>query len=88
MQQSALLDRASDTLGTIAWDFLGSEFTGQIYASWPIDRRLDAYLLHHGRTDLANDGSAFNALLERVMANVGVAVRTGVLTVPKARKSR
>ena len=28
--------------GTIAWKFLASEFAGQIYADWPIDRRLDA----------------------------------------------
>jgi hypothetical protein len=69
-------------LDVIAWKFLRSEFTGQIYAGWPIDRRLDAYLLHHGPTDLLNDGTAYNALLERVMANIGPAVRNGVLRSP------
>ena len=66
----------------IAWDFLRSEFTGQIYADWPIDRRIDAYLQHHGPADIVNDGSAFNALLERVMANIGPALRNGVLAPP------
>jgi uncharacterized protein YqjF (DUF2071 family) len=66
-------------LDTIAWGVLGSEFTGHSYASWPIDRRIDAYLLHHGPTEAIVDGSAYNALLERVMANIGRALRTGVL---------
>ena len=69
-------------LDIVAWRFLRSEFTGQIYADWPIDRRIDAYLLHHGPTELLNDGSAYNALLERVMANIGPALRNGVLPPP------
>ena len=28
-------------LDSIAWKFLRSEFTGQIYADWPIDRRIE-----------------------------------------------
>jgi hypothetical protein len=71
------LDR--DELELIAWKFLRSEFTEQIYADWPIDRRLDAYLLHHGPTELINDGSAYNALPERVMANIRPALRQNVL---------
>ena len=66
-------------LDAIAWKFLGSEFAGPIYADWPIDRRIDAYLQHHGLTDIVNDGSACKALLERVMANIGPALRNGVL---------
>ena len=66
-------------LDAIAWKFLGSEFAGPIYADWPIDRRLDAYLRHHGPTHVVNDGSTSKALLERVMANVGPALRNGVL---------
>ena len=66
-------------LDAIAWRFLGSEFAGPMYADWPIDRRLDAYLQHYGPTHVANDGSTSKALLERVMANVGPALRSGVL---------
>ena len=66
-------------LDAIAWRFLGSEFAGPMYADWPIDRRIDVYLRHHGLTDIMNDGSASKALLERIMANVGPALRNGVL---------
>ncbi|ABM12240.1 MULTISPECIES: hypothetical protein [Mycolicibacterium] len=80
-------DRPAPTqrqLDDIAWQFLRSEFTGEIYAQWPIDRRLDAFLLHRGHRRLHDDGSAYGALLERVMANLGDAVRTGVLGSPNA----
>ena len=66
-------------LDAIAWRFLGSEFAGPMYADWPIDRRIDVYLQHHGLADIVNDGSACRALLERVMANIGPALRNGVL---------
>ena len=66
-------------LDAIAWKFLGSEFTGQIYADWPIDRRVDAYLRHHGLIDIVNARGAHNALLERVMANISRARRDGLL---------
>ena len=69
----------------IAWGFLRSEFTQQIYASWPMDRRIDAYLHHHGLDQIIDDGSAFDRLTQRVMANLGRAVRTGLLGPPKDR---
>jgi hypothetical protein len=75
-------DLTGDELDRIAWEFLGSKFTGQIYADWPIDRRVDAYLLHHGLTDVMNDGTVYAALLERVMANIGSALRNGTLARP------
>jgi hypothetical protein len=67
-------------LDAIAWQFLGSEFTGELYANWPIDRRVNAYLMHHRLMHVANDGAACDALLHRVMANIGRALRHGVLT--------
>jgi hypothetical protein len=66
-------------LDDIAWNFLGSKFAGKIYANWSIERRVDAYLLHLGMADVVSDGSVYNALLERVMANVGRALRKGML---------
>lgn len=69
-------------LDAIAWEFLASEFAGQIYADWPIDRRLNAYLLHHGPAALLTDGSTYDDLLNRVMSNIGPAVRSGVLPPP------
>jgi len=67
-------------LDAIAGQFLGSEFTGELYANWPIDRRVNAYLMHHRLMHVANDGAACDALLHRVMANIGRALRHGVLT--------
>jgi hypothetical protein len=73
---TALTDQELDS---IAWNFLGSKFAGRIYANWSIERRVDAYLLHLGMADVVSDGSVYNALLERVMANVGRALRKGML---------
>jgi len=65
---------------SLAWRFLRSQFTGQIYADWPLERRLDAFLLHQGPTELLVDGSAYNDLLDHVMANIGPAIRRGELS--------
>jgi hypothetical protein len=69
-------------LDAIAWKFLGSEFTGRIYANWSIEQRVDAYLAHNGLMDMVKDGAAYDALLQRVMANVGPALRRGILPPP------
>ncbi|MEE6166011.1 MULTISPECIES: hypothetical protein [unclassified Mycolicibacterium] len=69
----------------IAWGFLRSEFTQQIYAAWPMDRRIAAYLHHQGLDQIIDDGSAFDQLTERVMANLGSALRSGLLGLPKDR---
>ncbi|WP_204808697.1 hypothetical protein [Mycobacterium riyadhense] len=69
-------------LDRIAWKFLGSRFAECLYADWPIDRRVDAYLLHHGLTNIMNDGTVYDALLESVMDNIGPALRKGVLAQP------
>lgn len=66
-------------LDAIAWRFLRTEFTGQTYADWPLDRRLDAFLLHYGPARLLAEGSSYNELLDVVLANVGPALRSGVL---------
>lgn len=66
-------------LDQLAWGFLGSEFAGSTYAVWPINRRVDAYLLRRGLAELANDGSRCNALVHHIMANIGHARRNGTL---------
>jgi len=59
--------------------FLGSEFTGNSYIDWSIDRRLEAFLRHQGLHDLADHGGDFDALLDRVMVNLAKARRAGLL---------
>jgi hypothetical protein len=82
MRPAGHVELSTSHLDAIAWDFLGSEFAEQIYADWPMDRRLDAFLRHHDQDDLVNDGAAYNALLQRVMANIGRARRLGHLASP------
>lgn len=72
-------------LDALAATFLGSEFTGQVYANWPIDRRVHAYLRHNALMDSVNDGDACNAVLECVMTNIGRAQRDGRLRSPHDR---
>lgn len=70
---------SKEQLEDVAWQFLRSELTGDTYAQWPIDRRLDAFLLHHSYRKLHDDGSAYAALLDCVMTNLPTAARMGVL---------
>ncbi len=70
---------ATEDLDAIAWRFLRSEFASQIYSDWPIDRRLEAYLTHHEPSEILKDGSTYSVVLESVMANIGSALRNGVL---------
>ena len=79
MAPTARVERVGVQLDDVAWQFLRSEFASDIYADWPIDRRLDGFLRRYGHRELHDDGSACNALLDRVMANIGPALRDGVL---------
>jgi hypothetical protein len=82
MRPAGQSELTTSRLDAIAWDFLGSEFAEYIYDDWPMDRRVDAFLRHEGRDDLVNDGDAYDALLQRVMANLGRARRQGRLASP------
>ncbi len=75
-------------LDTIAWGFLGSEFTGLIYADWPIERRVDAFLSHRGMTSFVNNGDADVAIVQHVLANIGAALRDGTLATATWETSR
>lgn len=67
-------------LDAIALRFLQSEFAEPAYANWPIERRLDAYLSHNRLADVDHDdGSACDALLQRVMANISRIRRSGTV---------
>jgi hypothetical protein len=87
MTSTALGDLTHHELDRIAWKFLGSKFTGRAYAQWPIDQRVDAYLLHHGFINVMNDGTVYDPPLESVMANIGRALRKGVLAQPRTQES-
>jgi hypothetical protein len=66
-------------LDAMAWGFLGSPYASNQFAQWPIDRRLHAYLQHHGQSSVADDGTMCAALLDRVMANITSALDSGTL---------
>src|SRR5262245_24039773 len=73
---AALTERELEAL---AWGFLGSEFAGLVYADWTVERRIDAYLVRHGMGHVANNGDAYQAVLQCVFANIRPARRRGVL---------
>jgi hypothetical protein len=50
---------------TFARDFLHSPYAGPIYAGWPLDRRLHAFLRRQG----SDDGDLCNVVMDRIMAH-------------------
>ncbi len=79
MSSTDSIDELGGRLDDVAWQFLASEFTAEVYAVWSIDRRLDAFLRHQGYRVLHHDGSVYDELLDRVMANISAAARAGAL---------
>jgi hypothetical protein len=63
----------------MAWGFLRSPYANDWFAEWPIDQRLHAYLENCGLTEVADDGTISDALLNRVMTNIASALATGPL---------
>lgn len=66
--RSVLTDSDVDAL---AWQFTNSAYADNVYADWPLDRRLEGFLRHRGLFSIAEDGDAFGLLLDRVMACIG-----------------
>ena len=63
----------------LAWQFLNSAYAdNNKYADWPLDRRLDGFLRRQGLIRLAEDGDAYDLILNRVLAYIGVGSRPGV----------
>lgn len=83
MTPAGRTELTAEELDAIAWDFFTSEFTERKYSMWPIDRRVDAFLRHHILDDVINNGAAYDALIQRVMANIGTALRRGLLDSPE-----
>lgn len=65
-------------IDALAWQFLDSAYAdNNTYVDWPLDRRLDGFLRRQGLVRLVEDGDAYDLILRRVMAHIGVASRRG-----------
>jgi hypothetical protein len=61
----------------LVWQFINSTYAADTYAGWPLDRRLEGFLLRRGLSSIAEDGDAYRLVLNRVMAYIGLSDRTG-----------
>lgn len=69
----------SADIDSLAWRFLCSQFTRRDYWDWPLDRRISTYLEQLDRPDILKDAVAYDAVVDRVMANIARARRDGRL---------
>ncbi|MGD1110044.1 MAG: hypothetical protein ABR885_07140 [Mycobacterium sp.] len=60
-----------DGVDALAWQFMNSPYAEDKYADWPLDRRLDVFLSRCGLPHIAEDGDAYDLVLDRVMAYIG-----------------
>jgi hypothetical protein len=59
----------------LALQFLNSDYVGDAYARWSLDKRLRSFLRRSGRVRVADDGDVYNIVLDRVMS--GISSRPG-----------
>lgn len=63
-------------LDALAVQFLNSPYADRNkYSEWPLDRRIEGFLLRRGLVRLAEDGDAYGLILDHVMAYLGAARR-------------
>ncbi|MEB3981543.1 hypothetical protein OQ968_09730 [Mycobacterium sp. 663a-19] len=62
-------------IDALVWQFTNSAYADDIYADWPLDRRLDGFLRDRGLSRIAEDGDAYGLVLNRVMAYIGATSR-------------
>jgi hypothetical protein len=60
-------------LDALARRFVASRYADNTYADWPLDRRLDGFLRRERLDRITEDGDAYDLVLDRVMAHIGVA---------------
>ncbi|MEE6179743.1 hypothetical protein [Mycobacterium sp. 050134] len=61
----------------LAFQFLHSAYATDTYADWTLDRRVEGFLRHRGLVRLAEDGDAYELILNRVMSYIGELRRRG-----------
>lgn len=61
----------------LAFQFLHSSYADDTYSDWSLDRRLDGFLRHCGLVGIVQDGDAYELVLNRVMAYIGMLRRKG-----------
>lgn len=70
--QPFLTDSDVDAL---AWQFLHSTYADDHHSGWPLDRCIDGFLRRWGLARLADDGDAYELVLNRVMSYIGALSR-------------
>jgi hypothetical protein len=59
-------------IDAFALQFLNSGYVDDMYANWPLERRLDRFLRQHGLSHLADNGDICKTILDRVMTSISI----------------
>lgn len=62
----------------LACQFFTSSYADDIYADWSLDRRLDGFLRREGLDRIVENGDAYDLVLDRVMAHIGIEAHPGL----------
>ena len=54
----------------LALQFLNSDYVGDPYARWSLDKRLRSFLRRSGRVRVADDGDVYNIVLDRGISSL------------------